>query len=132
MSYLLRVRIAWVMLIAMTFGAIAPALAHELKHKNNRLLLEICTSQGPKQIALDLSEDSSRRDQIPDEHPSNTGSDCPFCFLSQDTPILLATDLPSASRTTVSNTFNSQARLPLPRLLWFQTGHLSRAPPAIS
>lgn len=74
-----RPLVVWLALLIAILGAIAPTLSHGLARAGDVPLVEICTSLGPRWVALSDSPDS----------PDGQGSalhieHCPFCLLSVD------------------------------------------------
>jgi len=65
----------WLALLIAVLGAIAPTLSHSLARAGDVPLIEICTSLGPRWVALAESPDSpnGREAELHIEH-------CPFCL----------------------------------------------------
>lgn len=78
-------RPSWVLWLALwlaLFGALAPTVSHALSwaHGDRQLLIEICTSAGPRQMALANASES-----IPSDPTSAVVLEhCPFCLLMAD------------------------------------------------
>ena len=69
----------WLALLIAVLGAVAPTLSRGLARTGDVPLVEICTSLGPRWVALSDSPDS------PDGQGSVLHIDhCPFCLLSAD------------------------------------------------
>lgn len=110
----------------MVFGAFAPSISKLLATSQGFPWIEVCSAQGTKRIAVDLSGK-----QTP-EVPAMADSHCGYCLLQQHSPFVptapvsrdfapIASDrLPlGAGGTTISRRFVRDA-------------HQTRAPPAFS
>jgi hypothetical protein len=75
LSPLRRPLAVWLALLVAVLGAIAPTLSHGLALKGAVPLVEICTSLGPRWVALSDSPDSpdGQESALHIEH-------CPFCL----------------------------------------------------
>lgn len=72
----------WLALLIAVLGALAPTLSHGLARAGDVPLVEICTSLGPRWVALTDSSDS------PGQHESELRIEhCPFCLHASD-PVL--------------------------------------------
>lgn len=69
-----RPLVVWLALLIAVLGAIAPTLSHSLARTGDVPLVEICTSLGPRWVAMTDSSDSSgqQKSELRIEH-------CPFC-----------------------------------------------------
>jgi hypothetical protein len=85
----------WLALCIALLGALAPTLSHALlaARGQNNPLVEVCTSTGPRWMALGVAADfaadasqqgsASDNDALPDQ-PAAVLDHCPFCLLSVD------------------------------------------------
>jgi len=69
----------WIVVVAMLFGALAPALGHALPSdpSSGPRLTAVCTSTGVKFVKVDASEDAS-----PERQAIASSADCPFCLIA--------------------------------------------------
>lgn len=77
-------RLALLMLCVMVFGALAPTVSRAMAARTPAQMIEICTSQGMKFVALAGGEQK-------DSQPAHVGHDaaCGYCILMQHSPALL-------------------------------------------
>lgn len=79
---------AWIALLAVLLGALAPALSHALSRADGeKRLIQVCTVAGMKMVAVDDSRDKGDAHVFPAER-------CAFCATHCDVPALPA--MPSA------------------------------------
>ena len=69
----------WIVVAAMLFGALAPAIGHALPTdpSSGLQLTAVCTSTGVKFVKVDASEDAS-----PERQATASAADCPFCLIA--------------------------------------------------
>jgi hypothetical protein len=76
-----RAWMVWLALLIAAFGALAPTVSHAiaLARGGDAPLVEICTSEGPRWVALNVPADSP---DVPPwaVHPEH----CPFCLHASD------------------------------------------------
>lgn len=115
-------------LLAVLFLVAGPYLPLLIKQATGAPLVEICTAQGLRLVALPGSEDS-REKQSPGDDDRRLGKSCPFCFarlLSFSTPGRVGLPVPSGTGFVLAplTAFSVSLR---PVLLSFS--HAPRAPP---
>lgn len=111
-------------LLLALFGALAPTVSHALNwvHGDGPSLIEVCTSAGPRWMALgQASERQSDSTQTPET--AAVFDHCPFC--------LLATDRLAPPPVAVVHAFIGAARYELvaPAPTFFVVTHTQPAPP---
>ena len=118
-------RLAWLALCAMVFGAFAPSISKWLATSQGFAWIEVCSAQGTKRIAVDLSSK-----QTP-EAPAMADSHCAYCVLQQHSPAL---PTPSYCWQTVAVVSNrllvSDSSSFFKRFV--REAHFARAPPDFS
>jgi hypothetical protein len=86
----------WLALCISLLGALAPTLSHALHAARGQSsqMVEICTSNGPRWMALGLASDaptlSANTPDSSQSDPSAVLEHCPFCLLSIDRAAPLA------------------------------------------
>ncbi len=122
----LRRLLAWIAVIAILGGTIAPAISHALAQRNGAtaVRMQICTAHGMKLVATDARGES--QPALPGLHPEH----CPFCVLD-------ATALPPEQKQFFLFPVNQAGLYPslffsAPRPLPAWSAANPRAPPTLS
>lgn len=121
----LPLRITWLMLCAVLFGAAAPSVSHVLATANPaNAWVEVCSVGGPKRLALNLPTKPAM--------PTANAAHCPFCLLEHHVPSLP----PATGGLRIASQTGSAVRAEPPVLLAIikpvrLTGQ-SRAPPVLA
>jgi hypothetical protein len=71
-----RRRAAWIAVFAILLNALAPALSHAVAARLGAALLEICTADGLKRVAV---HDQGVRPDVPSGAHAALGDHCPYC-----------------------------------------------------
>lgn len=122
--------------LVMVFAALAPAIASALGRSTPVMWVELCSAQGIKRVAVDVTgsplSETASRDASGSEAPDTTGATaehCPFCHLQSAT-----LDLPPATGGPTALVLPHHAPYPArfysaprPSHAWAPTR--SRAPP---
>jgi Protein of unknown function (DUF2946) len=72
----------WTMLLVVWFGAVAPTLAHAMRHQGLLVGDDICSVRAVARTAAAGGEEKD------DGSTGSMGADCPFCLLQAHTPVL--------------------------------------------
>lgn len=119
-------RLAWLALCAMVFGAFAPSISKLLATSQGFAWIEVCSAQGTKRIAVDLSGK-----QTP-EAPAMADSHCGHCLLQQHSPFVptapVSWDFEPATSDRLA--LGSGGTTIFKRFI--RDAHPTRAPPAFS
>lgn len=119
-AQLRRPLVVWLTLLIALFGAAAPTLSHAvaLARGDTPGWTEVCTSSGPRWIALAMAADS------PDgQESAPTLVHCPFCLLSTD-PVL-----PAPHSLVHLFLVSGEPEAPTVRQAFFFFTHFALAPP---
>jgi hypothetical protein len=121
--------LAWIAILAILLGALAPTVSHGLRAWNHSAVtwVEVCSSTGAKLIAMG-SGNADKKGSLPSgEH---AGEHCPFCLVHANdvalppAPVLVVPVI-TAGREALPRLF-----LHAPRTLFAWAPSQARAPPA--
>lgn len=121
----LQKKIAWLVLCAVLFGAIAPAISHQLAAAAGSTWTEICTATGTQRVALDSGSPQTPKPLLAAEH-------CPFCLLPNLLPALPTPASLAIFDTAAEDSIPAGAARATPLVHVSRRAHLTRAPPAFS
>jgi hypothetical protein len=109
----------WLALLIALLGAIAPTLSYSMARAGNVPLVEICTSLGPRWVALTVLPGSpgGQESALHIEH-------CPFCLLHNDQ----VAPPPQVSLRDFGG--SGEFRVPVVRQAFFYARQLTSVPPA--
>ncbi len=119
-AQLRRPLVVWLALLIALFGATAPSLSHAvaLARGDAQGWTEVCTSSGPRWVALDVAADS------PDgQESAPTLVHCPFCLLSTDRV------LPAPHSLVHLFLVSGEPEAPTVRQVFFFFTHVAPLPP---
>jgi len=119
-------RTAWLLLLAFLFAILAPVASQATGSSQGAqtLLIQLCSREGPRLVAVDLSHDSTASDAVP---ATDHGGFCLLC-VSPGTPpgdglaVFQPAVFPSVPKVTLDE--------PAPRFATVWRASLARAPPA--
>jgi hypothetical protein len=132
---------SWIAMLAIVFASLAPAISHAFSSQSAPLTLwqEICTAQGTKVISsvitqstdsLNTAKQNNLADQSMQPHIGAL-EHCPFCFshagavsLPPGSHVLFLTELNARHLVEVYQSPSVQR--------YYQSAHLSRAPPELN
>jgi hypothetical protein len=78
-----RRAVAWLALLALVLGSLAPAWAHALSGSRVPAWVEVCTAEGPQWVSMGASGSGATGPALPS---AGHTEHCPYCSLHAPTP----------------------------------------------
>lgn len=120
--------LAAIAVLAMSFTALAPALANALGQSSPVMWVELCSAEGSKRVAVNAVGDTVDPTQQSATHVSEH---CPFCHIEHSPVTLLPAPAPVVPQCTARAAFPALFYA-APRPLHAWAPSRSRGPPVLS